>query len=310
MSTPRLSLVIFVLFVGCLCVTMLLHFSDLADDVVTVSRVAAVKMPNLLSKKALFMLRLVMLSVNLLATGLKLVDSEQRTHAHKPESKLKPRVNIYIHGPMWISFFTVQSWLLQLFFLSGATICSYLDLHPGLAMDLGTALPTALWMAYEVSFAVAILVSSIVKYVLIPTVLANGESVDSFFIPCDLLMHNANVLFMALELLFNDLPFRLAHFPLAALWGLNYVVFSWVWLAISGICWYDFLDPTLPNAIVIHTVLIVVLGAFFAIGSGLATGAAAIESPYLRVAITLTGVASVCKTGFITGIPKPAPKTE
>jgi hypothetical protein len=46
-----------------------------------------------------------------------------------------------------------------------------------------------------------------------------------------------NALFMALELLFADMPYELLHFPLAALWGFHYVLFSWVWMRAVGLCW-------------------------------------------------------------------------
>ena len=207
---------------------------------------------------------------------------------------------------MWCTFFTFWAWSLQTFYLAGALASSANAVYG--TPDLGTQLPIALWFAFEVSFAVAVLVSFIVKYVLIPTCAQNGGHVEGFFELSELLMHNCNTLFMALELLFADLPVLLSHFPLAALWGLLYVVFSWVWLARRGVCWYDFLDPTLPKAIVVHTVLIAVLGVFFAIGAALAAGAAAISSPYVRVVLVLAGVALVARTGLITGIPQVAKK--
>jgi len=303
MARPRALLVVYLVVV----VTLLagsLHKYGSASDKISAATIAESRLPELLSQTGLFALRCVMLAINLYATMHKLTTSEDKVVLHLPASALPPSVAIHIKGPMWLTFFTVEAWCLQGAYLLGATVCSASTLY-GLELPFGEWVPTALWMAFEVSFAVAVLVSFIVKYVLIPGVLGKGQSVDNFFEIDDLLMHNCNVLFMALELLFNDLPITLGHFPLAALWGLTYVVFSWVWLAWKGVCWYDFLDPTLPNACVVHTVLVSVLGVFFAIGAGIGELALIISSPHVRVGIVLAGVATVCKTGILTGVPQP-----
>ena len=86
------------------------------------------------------------------------------------------------------------------------------------------------------------------------------------------------------------------------------MLFSWGWMRATGVCWYDFLDPTLPNACVIHTVLVTVLTVFFGLGAAFAKGAALLTSPALRVALVLAGVASVSRTGWLTGIPQPSKK--
>ena len=304
---PRLDLVVYVLILGLVLLGSLLKVSS--SDRVSIADVAAAN-PAIISPFGLLVLRSLMLAINLWATILKLKKTENKTVIHMPQTALKSEMRIFIHGPMWCTFFTVWSWLLQMLFLAGAAACSAISVY-GLDVDVGWKLPTALWMAYEVSFACAVLISFIVKYVLIPGQLAKGLAVNNFFETQELLMHNCNTLFMAAELACNELPFHLHHFPIAALWGLLYVLFSWVWLAARGVCWYDFLDPTLPFAIKMHTALIAVLAAFFAIGAGFAAGAASIASPYIRVPLMLAGVAMVAKTGFITGVPQlPTEKTK
>ena len=303
MPLPRFALVAYVLVVCSGCVASL---ASADATYMNTTGLALSGMPELISPQMLLALRCTMLFVNLLAIVLKLMKSEEKIVVHAPDSALEQSVVVPIKGAVWLTFFTFQSWLLQTFYLVGATLCSTITLF-GLELDLGSRLPTALWMAFEVSFAVAVLVSFIVKFVLIPTVASKGGNLSGFFQVADLLMHNCNTLFMALELLFNDLPVTFSHFPLAALWGLWYVTFSWFWMALKKVCWYDFLDPTLPKAILVHTVLVCVLGVFFALGSGLAAGAAAISSPYIRIAIVLTGVAAVSRTGLLRGIPRPRP---
>lgn len=298
---PRAAVVAFVALAGIACVSALLSFSGSAVPM-SVAKIAATKMPEVISDSGLLVLRCFMLATNIAATALQLRKVEDKKVVHDADSAFG-EVHIRLCGSMWFSFFTVQSWCLQGAYLLGATVCSFISVCD-LGWDLGSWLPTALWMGFEVSFPIAVLISTIVTYVLIPN--AGGEAVRGFFHTPDLLMHNCNTGFMALELLFNDLPFTLTHFPMAVLWGLYYVVVSWGWLACHGVCWYSFLDPTKPKAIVIHLVLIAVLGAFFAIGAGLAAGASAIESPWARIGLVLLGVASVAKTGLLTGIPQPA----
>ena len=302
---PRPALVVVVAAFGAAFVSSLVLFAD-ASIVITPAKVAAPQMPDLVSERALCLTRCLMLAANVFATVVKLSKVEDKVIKHQVPwgSKLTPLVRIRISGPRWATFFTFQAWTLQFVYLLGASACS-LDAIFSLGLPLSNAFATFLWMAYEVSFSVAILTSFIVKYVLIPTMVKKGSSVANFFNVEDLLMHNANTLFMALELLFNDLPFILAHFPLAALFGLVYVLFSWAWLASSGCVWYDFLDPTLPKACAIHVALVSVLGVFFAIGVGFAQAASMIASPLLRVAVVLAGVAAVARTGLLTGIPQP-----
>ena len=298
---PRLAVVAFIASMFVLLITALIKHANVPDDIP--ARLAAARLPELVPPSSLLYLRVFMLAINLWAILLKLQMIEDKVIFHSPESQLPRRVEIRLSGFMWCSFFTFQAWALQTFYLAGALASSMSAVYG--TPDLGARLPVALWFAFEVSFAVAVLTSFIVKYVLIPRKVQNGASVAGFFGLPDLLMHNCNTLFMALELLFADLPVLLSHFPLAALWGLFYVVFSWGWLARHGVCWYEFLDPSLPKAIVMHSVVLGVLGVFFAIGAALAAGAATISSPYVRIALVLVGVASVARTGLITGIPEP-----
>lgn len=302
---PRLALVS---YIACLTGALLYILVAYAPaHAVTAAEVNAVSLPNVLSARGLLWSRCLMLTLNLVAMADKLRRVELKEVLHKPESALEPSVKIVLRRGVWCTFFTVQSWMLQTVYLAGAALCSASE-QGLLELRVGALSAWTLWVVYEVSFAVAILISFLVKFVIIPSTLANGQTVAHLFTLSDLMMHNANVLFMAIELLFNALPFEPFHFPFAALWGLFYVLFSWGWLRTAGVCWYDFLDPTLPNACIIHTVLVVVLAVFFGLGAALAKGAAALDafSPLARFALVLVGVASVSRTGWLHGVPQPA----
>ena len=210
---PRLAVVAFIASMFVLLITALIKYASVPDDIP--ARLAAARLPELVPPSSLLYLRVFMLAINLWAILLKLQMIEDKVIFHSPESQLPRRVEIRLSGFMWCSFFTFQAWALQTFYLAGALASSISAVYGTPA--LGARLPVALWFAFEVSFAVAVLTSFIVKYVLIPQKVQNGASVAGFFHLPDLLMHNCNTLFMALELLFTDLPVLLSHFPLAAL---------------------------------------------------------------------------------------------
>ncbi len=81
-----------------------------------------------------------------------------------------------------------------------------------------------------------------------------------------LLMHNANVLFMAWEFIFNELAFSYYHFIFMLFYGIAYVVFSWVWYAYRGIFYYFFLDYQRKYAVIWYIVLLGFITGLFFIG--------------------------------------------
>ena len=80
---------------------------------------------------------------------------------------------------------------------------------------------------YELSLAFALLVTVIVTFVLIPGGLKKRYNMSLFFTLRVLIIHNANLLFMVIELVNSKIKFNLTHFPFAIIFGLCYVIFSW-----------------------------------------------------------------------------------
>lgn len=122
------------------------------------------------------------------------------------------------------------------------------------------------WVFFEISFPVAYLVSAVVTFILIPFVKKEGLPPTTFFLPMALLMHNANVLFMAWEFIFNELAFSYYHFIFMLFYGIAYVVFSWVWYAYRGIFYYFFLDYQRKYAVIWYIVLLGFITGLFFIG--------------------------------------------
>jgi hypothetical protein len=121
------------------------------------------------------------------------------------------------------------------------------------------------WISFEISFPVAFLVSGVVTYVLIPLIAKDGLPVDTFFTPMALIMHNINVLFMAIEFCTNQIHFSYYHFIYMLFYSIAYVVFAWIWNHHKGIFYYFFLDYQRKGAVFWYLGLLLgVTGLFFA----------------------------------------------
>lgn len=232
-----------------------------------------------------------------------------------PRSELQP-CEFRMGGPAALSTFTVQSWTLQGVYFAGAALCSAAEYggvsSEGVSPEGETnaaawhIFARVLWICYELSFSNALLVTSAVTFYLIPAVLKSGQVPQMFFGWSQQLMHNANLAFIALELLFNRLPFVGAHFAFVVLWGVYYAFFSWYWLRRTGVCYYPFADPTLPPHIScsLYMGVLAVLSGAFAVGNGVTTLATAAPIP-LRLLLVAFGAWNLMWTP-LRGVPQPA----
>ena len=181
-----------------------------------------------------------------------------------PPSRLAP-VDVQFRYVGKISTFTTITWTLLTAFIVGATASS-VALAAGIEPSDSPAMRcilTALWIAYEISLPTAILITCIVSFVLVPLVAREGLPASNLYSWRAQMMHNANALIVANELLFNRLPVVATHITAPMLWGACYVVFAWVHLRRSGVIYYPFLDPTLRPAtsVPIHMALMAGCGA-------------------------------------------------
>lgn len=110
------------------------------------------------------------------------------------------------------------------------------------------------------------MVSSVVTFVLIPHAKNAKMPTDNFYVIVPLLMHNANILFMAAELILNRIPFTIWHFPFVALYCIGYAMFSWVWNHFKGYYFYYFMDYTRRGAILWYLLLTLIASTFFMVG--------------------------------------------
>jgi hypothetical protein len=118
------------------------------------------------------------------------------TPLRNPLSRTPP-ATITMRGWVIFSTFTVQSWTLQLVYFMGTSLLGasrMLGAAP--TGSAATVIAALLWIAFEVSFTVSILVSAVTTYVLIPKTLRSGQVPTNFFGWPQQAMHNLNVVFM------------------------------------------------------------------------------------------------------------------
>lgn len=161
--------------------------------------------------------------------------------------------------------FTVWSWLLQGIYFSLAALYSFSHYIP-LPFIENRLLMSAVWVLFEVSFPIAFMVSAVVTFVLIPAAVKQKVSVKHFYYPASLLMHNANVIFMSIELILNRISFVSTHFPFILLYGIVYIVFTWILYQYKGVYYYFFLDYERKGAIFWYIGLIIGISLFFLFG--------------------------------------------
>ena len=257
---------------------------------------------------ALFALRLVSFLLIFISLTASLTDSTPHSFKSQvwKQSKLT-QTTILVKGLQRLTTFTVQCWTLQLVYFTLTTGISVWH-FAGLPSE-GMAAHAVGWLAhaaYAVSLPCAFLTTVVVTFVLLPSRLKAGdyESITRMLTLRPQLMHNANLLLMVNELLLCSLPLEVSHFSLCVIFGLLYVIGSWVWLRKSGVVYYPFLDPTLPSfmAISLHLLLLITL-AVFALFANLVARTTADLPLTVRVSLLYALAFSLMHTHHIRGVP-------
>jgi hypothetical protein len=92
-----------------------------------------------------------------------------------PESRLPPGASVELTGLKTFTTFTVQTWLVQGLYFIGAFVCSVVTLHGNGDGPMLQAAARVLWVLYEVSLGCAPLVTAVVTFVLVPTMIKRGD---------------------------------------------------------------------------------------------------------------------------------------
>jgi hypothetical protein len=176
---------------------------------------------------------------------------------------------LYIRPRDRFCMFTMWAWLIQGVYYTSAAFVGYQEMMNATPMkDVNDSSTVVVQIMFEISFTLAYLVTIAVNKVLVPASIARNDNPDNFFKPLPLLMHNANVLFITVDMLLNKLPFNSFHFPYATLVGVLYVLFTWLHFLVRGFFYYFFVDFTRKDAVLCHAGLITGLVLFFFGGYG------------------------------------------
>jgi hypothetical protein len=158
-----------------------------------------------------------------------------------------------------LTTFTVWCWMLQGLYFLLASLLSIAYLY-----DENAYIPQILifstYILFEVTFALSYLVTTVVTFVLIPGAISKNIP-HSFFNVIPVILHNVNVLFMAVDAVVNRIDVHTNHIVFAELFGLAYVVFAWYLHKKIGAFYYFFLDYDRPYAVLWY------LGLFLAVSN-------------------------------------------
>ena len=169
-------------------------------------------------------------------------------------------------GGLW-RFQGLTSWgwvLLGVYFTLSGGNALYVLLHPGDANIIPTRLASFTGVLLLMGTQTALLITCVVTFVLIPSKVKLGLSIDGFYTRIALLQHNANLAMIVIELLIGGVSISARHTPFCILFGLFYVA---VWhqtlrYALTHTLMYSFLNWHHPHSLKILTALILVLFAF------------------------------------------------
>jgi hypothetical protein len=249
----------FVGLVGAICISSIVHFSQ-AGALKWATTPAHIASSSVVSHRVLTFWRLAAaagvsaLSINrcLCSSTGALEDLDRKTRT-------------FTYDGIWrFQGLTGWSWLLiNAYFLLAAAITIWPGAAP-LVPSVGANVAQAL---LGTAFAFALLVTTVVTFVLVPNRHANGLSIAEYFRFQALVMHNANVALMGAELWLSGLPVHLHQLPLALSFGVLYLCYhnGFRFLKTRTLL-YFFLNWTRPDALRILLVLLGTFGAFFTSG--------------------------------------------
>jgi hypothetical protein len=268
-----------ILFVGALTgiTVILLPSFESIDEVATLDQFTHRVFPDLISLRALALIRLLIASAAITLTTSLILGQGWLVYAnYKHHSKLRREYYIRLKGFGTLCPFTSWCWaFLGLAFLFNGSIA--------LAVDLGKEdwivpwmLRTALILS-ELSFPFALLVSAAVKYAIWPAVLAGGKphNLAGFR---NQMQHNCNSIFALAEvMLLGGISVKFRHLSLATLVGIAYILFTWVMAVtyygnnkVGPQYLYWFQDTTLGKTTTLALVaLLIALSTFFGLFAGM-----------------------------------------
>lgn len=143
-----------------------------------------------------------------------------------------------------------------------SAMCSWIHIFGG---EIPEWMLTASPILFSTSFTCAILVTCIVTFHIIGTEMRRGNNIDHLFYWYEIVMHNLNVIILSFAIIINnfDIYWNYAIFPV--LFCLIYILWARIYANIAGVYIYNFIDPRLNGAPIIHIILLLMIIIIFLI---------------------------------------------
>ena len=142
-------------------------------------------------------------------------------------------------------------------------IAAYASWSSVFGYEVPDSLLTICPATFASSCACALLVTVTVTFMLIPEAHKRGDEFGHYFLWDSQMMHNGNVIMLGIELAVTGTSIGIGHISFPILFGSAYVIFSALFAMRAGFYFYDFIDPRLNGAPVIHMTLLAVLGCMY-----------------------------------------------
>lgn len=174
-----------------------------------------------------------------------------------------------ISGAWQLGGLTQTGWLLIGIYLAASSYVTWtVWASPGdAAHQTASSLACGLSSLLGVAFGLSLLITTVVTFVLVPLEHGAGHSVAGYFCANDVIMHNANVGLMSLEVLLGSLSIDVRDVAFVVLFGCSYLVWhQFIRYRYTRTLIYSFLSWQSPHAFKVATALVGALCVGFLIG--------------------------------------------
>jgi len=180
----------------------------------------------------------------------------------------------FCHSGRWTTFTVWCNTLGALYFLLATVACVLMLIDE--AKPLPSALGLVMAVLWDITLPMSFLVNLIVTFVLLPAKRKKGDFIGLWYMLRwrGQALHNGYVVVSALEGLFVSPRMPISNFPIIVIYGVAYIVFSYILFARTGIFHYFFLDPRFKSAPVAYIGLVALLAGLYCAASFVVQAAA------------------------------------
>ena len=118
---------------------------------------------------------------------------------------------------------------------------------------------------FATTYSCAILVTCVVTFHIIDNEITKGNNIDHLFYWYEIVMHNFNVILLAIALVINNIEIDWKYFVFPIIFGIMYVGWARIYAHFAGVYIYNFLDPRLNGGPILHLMLLGIIFISFTI---------------------------------------------